>query len=108
MSLFHIGLRRAGTKLLHIQEKQTTGWSGPALGNILGWESGPWSPSPLPPGSLNNRTPLLIFYPKAASWNLGPQTHDFTRVQGPGMWTKGGVTWLWRKESLGQGGEQML
>lgn len=70
--------------------------------------SGPWSPSPLPPGSLHKGTPLLIFYPKAASWNLGPQTHDFTRVQGPGMWNKGGVTWLRRKESLGQGGEQML
>lgn len=67
------------------------------------------APHLFPQRSLNKGTPLLIFYPKAASWNLGPQTHDFTRVQGPGMWNKGGVAqWLWRKESLGQGGEQML
>lgn len=42
-----MGLRGAGTKLFHIQdeEKQTTGWTGPALGNIVGWVQ--WALEPL-------------------------------------------------------------
>lgn len=109
MYLFHIGLREGGTMFLHTQDenKQTTGWNGTALGNTVEWvkrASEPFTSSPRIP----QQSPLLIFYSKAASWVLGPQTCDSARVQDPGMWIKGGVTRLWRKESLGQGGEQML